>query len=70
MRFKHPNAIILLIGIFLLVFITPTSIAATSEKNNTFQAQYGILNQKLYVSVPPSLYNYYSNMSHTVNSNE
>ena len=41
--------------------------AAAAEKNNTFQAQFGILNQKVYVSVPPSLYNYYSNMSHTVN---
>ena len=61
------KAIILLIGILLLVFITPTSIAANYEKTNTFQAQYGILNQKLYVSVPPSLYDYYGNMSHTVN---
>ena len=68
MRFKHPNAIILLIGILLLVSITPTSLVANCEKTSTFQAQYGILSHKLYVSVPPSLYDYYSNMSHTVNS--
>jgi hypothetical protein len=67
MHFKYMKAIILLIGILLLVFITPTSMAANYEKTNTFQAQYGILNQKLYVSVPPSLYDYYGNMSHTVN---
>ncbi len=27
----------------------------------------GLYNQKLYISITPSLYNYYSNMSHTVN---
>ena len=68
MHFKYQKAIILLIGILLLVLITPTSIVANCEKTTTFQAQYGLLNQKLYVSVPPSLYDYYSNMSHTVNS--
>ena len=67
MYFKHQKAVILLIGILLLVFITPTSIVANCEKTSTFQAQYSVLNQKLYVSVPPSLYDYYGNMSHTVN---
>ncbi len=68
MHFKHQKAIILLIGILLLVSITPASIVANCEKTSAFQAQYRLLNQKLYVSVPPSLYDYYSNMSHTVNS--
>ena len=68
MHFKYQKAIILLIGILLLVLITPTSIVANCEKTSTFQAQYGLLNQKLYVSVQPSLYDYYSNISHTVNS--
>ena len=68
MRFKYLKASVLLISILLLVFITPTSIAGTYEKTYTFQAQYGLLNQKLYVSEPPSLYDYYSNISHTVNS--
>jgi len=68
MHFKHQKAIILLIGILLLVSITPTSIVANCEKISTFQAQYSLLNQKLYVSVTPSLYDYYSNMSHTVSS--
>ncbi len=68
MHFKYLKAMILLIGILLLVFITPTSVVANCEKTSTFQAQYGLLNQKLYVSVPPSLYDYYSNMSNTINS--
>ena len=68
MHFKYQKAIILLIGILLLVLITPTSIVANCEKTSTFQAQYRLLNQKLYVSVQPSLYDYYSNISHTVNS--
>jgi len=66
MHFKYMKTAILLIGIFLVVFVTPSSMAATIEKDNTFQSQFGILNQKLYVSVPPSLCNYYSSMSHTV----
>jgi len=64
---KYQKAMILLIGILLIVFITPTSIVANAEKTSTFQAQYEINNQKLYVSVPPSLYNYYGNQSHTIN---
>jgi len=38
------------------------------QKTNPFQVQYGLFNQKLYVSATPSLYYYYSNMSHTVNN--
>ncbi len=67
MRFKYQKALILL-GILLLVFLTPASLVANCEKTSAFQAQYGLLNQKLYVSIPPSLYDYYSNMSHTVNT--
>ncbi len=68
MHFKYKKVMVLLIGILLLVFITPTSIVANCEKTSTFQAQYGLLNQKLYVSIPPSLYDYYSNMSNTINT--
>jgi hypothetical protein len=67
MRFKYKKAFILLIVILLLVFIIPTSTIADYEKTQIFQAQYGLFNQKLYVSAPPSLYDYYSNMSHTLN---
>ncbi len=68
MYFKFRKPIIVLICIFLLVFITPTSLVANCEKTSTFQAQYGILSHRLYVSVTPSLYDYYGNMSHAVNS--
>jgi hypothetical protein len=68
MHFKYQKATILLIGILLLVFITPTSIVANCEKTSTFQAQYEINNQKLYVSISPSLFDYYGNLSHTVST--
>lgn len=67
MHFKYQKASILLIIVLLLVFITPTSIAGNYEKTYTFQSQFMLINQKLYVSIPPSLYDYYSNTSHTVN---
>ena len=58
MHFKYQKVIILLTIILLLLFITPNSLEANYQKTNTFQAQYDILNQKLYVSVTPSLYDY------------
>lgn len=59
---------ILLISILLSLFITPDALAGgTCEKASVFQAQYGLLNQKLYVSEPRSLYDYYGNISHRVN---
>jgi hypothetical protein len=56
----------LLIGVLLLVFIAPSSLAGNYEKTYSFQAQYGLLSQKMYVSVPPSLYDYFGNASHQV----
>lgn len=68
MHFKYQKTVALLIGILLLVSMSPLTLVANCEKTSTFQAQYEINNQKLYVSVPPSLYEYYGNMSHTVNT--
>ena len=68
MHFKYQKTLVLLIGVLLLSSLIPASLAANYQKTNTFQAQYKLNNQELYVSVPPSLYNYYGNMSHTVNS--
>ena len=68
MHLKYQKAIVLLISTLLLCFITPASVVANAEKTSTFQAQYRLNNQKLYVSVPPSLYDYYGNMSYIVNS--
>lgn len=57
----------------LLAFVTPVSVADNYEKTDSFQVQqellsrqYGLLSQKLYVSIPPSLYDYYSNVSHII----
>ena len=58
----------LLISILLSLFITPDALAGgTYEKASVFQAQHGLLNQKLYVSELHSLYDYYGNISHRVN---
>jgi hypothetical protein len=64
MHCKYQNAGILLIGILLLVLITPNALAANYDQTYSFQVQFGLLSQKLYVSVPPSLYNYYSAKTH------
>ena len=67
MRFKYQTTIVPLTIILLLFFITPVSMAA-NEKAPSLQTQYAINGQKLYVSVLPSLNNYYGNISHTINS--
>ncbi len=61
------TSILVVICILLLGFIMPISAAGNYEKTYSFQFQYGLLNQKMYVAVPPSLYNHYGNMSHAVN---
>lgn len=66
MHFKYQKAGILLIGILLLVFITPNSFAGNYDQTYSFQVQFGLLSQKLYVSVPPSLYDYYSAKTHSL----
>jgi hypothetical protein len=67
MLLKHQTTSSLLTIVLLLVFITPVSIAGNYEKTYALQTQYGLFNQELYVSIPPSLYGYYGNMSHTIN---
>ncbi len=68
MDFKYQKVFMLLTIILLLLFITPASMEASNQKTDPFQVQYDLLNQKLQVSTTPSLYNYYGNMSHTVNN--
>jgi len=64
MHFKYQKAGILLIGVLLLVFVIPNSFAGNYDQTCSFQVQFGLLSQKLYVSVPPSLYDYYHSESH------
>jgi hypothetical protein len=64
MHCKYQKAGVLLIGILLLVLITPNALAGNYDQTYNFQVQFGLLSQKLYVSVPPSLYDYYSAKTH------
>ncbi|MCX8153064.1 MAG: hypothetical protein N3E52_01360, partial [Candidatus Bathyarchaeota archaeon] len=59
MRFKRQSISVLLIAISLLLLATPPSLANNYERIFNFQFQYGLSRQKLYLSVPPSLYEYY-----------
>jgi hypothetical protein len=64
MHCKYQKAGILLISILLLVFIAPNSFAGNYDQTYSLQVQFGLLSQKLYVSVPPSLYDYYHAKTH------
>jgi hypothetical protein len=67
MLFKFFKTSILIVTCILpLGFIMPISTAGNYEKTYSFQFQYGLLNQKLYVAIPPSLYTHYGNISHSV----
>jgi hypothetical protein len=68
MFFNRQKVMALLIGFLLLFSVAPTVIAESNGPALTFQNQYTVNGQKLYVSVAPSLYDYYGNMSHTVNN--
>jgi hypothetical protein len=64
MHCKYQKTGVLLISILLLVLITPNALAANYDQTYNFQVQFGLLSQKLYVSVPLSLYDYYHAKTH------
>jgi len=79
MRFKSQKKIILIVNVLLLVFIIQPNARAHTNDNNysfasnydrtyTFYVQYGYrqFSRRLYVSVPPSLYDYYSSRNHRI----
>jgi len=70
MHFRYVKISILIVCILLPAIVVPTSVAGNYQKNFSFQSQFGFLGQKLYVSVQPSLYDHYRNLTHVVNSNE
>ena len=49
----------------ILLFLTPTSITQATQ-GSTFTAQYGVFNQKLFISIQPSLITYYNNISDAI----
>ncbi|MEM4244021.1 MAG: hypothetical protein QXP44_04400 [Candidatus Bathyarchaeia archaeon] len=59
MHFQRQNLGVLLIAVLLLVFATPSSLADNYERTFSFQFHFGLSSQKLHVSVPYSLYEYY-----------
>jgi hypothetical protein len=66
MHCKYQKAGVLLICILLLVLITPHSFSGNYDQTYSFQVQFGLLSQELYVSVPPSLYDYYHSKTHSL----
>ena len=67
MRFKNVKASILLLSILLSAFLVPAALADKNGSDGNFQAEFGVLNHRLYVSIPPSLYNQYANLGNQVN---
>ena len=68
MPLKYFGISILLVCILLSGLAIPTSLAGNYQKDFNFKSQFGFLGQKLYVSVQPSLYDHYCNLTHEVNS--
>lgn len=68
MRFRQITIIIFILGFLLCALTSSTSVAGNYEKKYSFQNQYGLFGQKLYISIQPSTYVHYSNMNHTVYS--
>ena len=59
MRFKDWKTGLLLTTILLTVLATPAAFAGNYERTYTSQAQFGLVNHQLHVSIPQSLYDYY-----------
>jgi hypothetical protein len=59
-RLKYMKIGILLTSILSIIFIIPNSVAGNYDRTYRSQVQFGLGNQELYVSVPSSLYDYYS----------
>src|SRR4030042_2079190 len=66
MHFSPQKPSILLISILLTGLIMPFSIAANYDLTYNCTVQFGLNDHKFYVSIPPSLYNYYQGKTHTV----
>jgi hypothetical protein len=63
-KYRMSSAILVVTSLFLLL-ITPNAITQTTQ-DLTFNAQYGVLNQRLFLSVQPSLIAYYNNLSDAI----
>jgi hypothetical protein len=68
MHFSSQKTSILLTGILLTCLLVPLSMAANYDRSYTSAVQFGLDEHKIYVSIPPSLYDYYHGKSHTITS--
>ena len=68
MNFKSLKASVLLLTILLSSLLISTSFADSNNNTPNIQAQFDVLSHKLYVSIPPSVYNYFGNLTHEINS--
>ena len=69
MHFKSQKTIILIVSVLLLTFIIPTySFASNYDRTYSFYVQSGYrrFSHRLYISVPPSLCDYYRSKSHSL----
>jgi hypothetical protein len=66
MRVKYWKTGILLVSVLLLVSVTPNSLAGNYDRTFSSQVQFGLVSHELYVSVPSSLYDYYSGKTHSI----
>ncbi len=64
-QYRNPS-IVFVAAILLAAFLTPIPISEAASTSTTFSPQYTLFNQKLYVSIQPSLYTYYSNQTDTL----
>ena len=63
MRFKYLKIGFLLLSILLLVLITPNSFADNYDITYRSQVNFGLVSHEVHVSVPYSLYDYYSGLT-------
>jgi hypothetical protein len=68
MRLKYWKTGSLLISVLLIVSVTPNSLAGNYDRTFNSQVQFGLISHDLYVSVPSSLYDYYSGKTHSIKS--
>jgi hypothetical protein len=68
MHFSSQKTSILLTGILLTCLLVPLSTAANYDRSYTSAIQFGLDEHEIYVSIPPSLYDYYHGKSHVITS--
>jgi hypothetical protein len=66
MTFQPKKPALLLIAILLTGIITPIALSENYDRAYNCNAQFGLNNHKIYVSVPQSLYEYYQTKTHTL----